>query len=191
MSTTSLFVELIVIGASVFIWLLLFAGAFIGFDLSQLDNTLLISSAIPTLAVIYVLGIISDRLADNLFDKYWGESLKAEYFEDTGEYYNARRNILINSPALSDLLEYGRSRLRICRGWALNTLLICLALNIFLWRRSELFAQPVEIAILGSLACILLSVGAWFSWRNLTRVEYRKIRDQSRYLSDQLGRGGQ
>ena len=186
MNTTNLFVELIVIGAGVFIWVVLLVFSFVGFNLESIDNTLLLGSAIPVMALIYVSGIISDRFADNIFGKLWGDALRTRYFNSNGDYYNARRNILTNSESLSELLEYGRSRLRICRGWSINALLIGLALNLFIWRQGETLPQAFEISLIGTCVCLALSIGSWYSWRNLTEVEYRKIKDQSEYLSRTL-----
>ena len=184
MSTTNLFVELVVIGVGVFIWLALLVFSFVGVSLEQISNTWLIGSAIPTLAFIYVLGIIWDRFVDNIFDRLWGDSLRREYFDHIEEYYNARRNILVNSEPLSDLLEYGRSRLRICRGWSVNALLIGICLNVYLWLHGDSFLQATRISLIGSVACVALAIGSWFAWQNLTKVEYRKIKDQSKFVAN-------
>ena len=184
MSTTNLFVELVVIGVGVFIWVVLFVFSVIGMDWIRISDTLLISSAIPALAFIYVLGIVWDRFIDYLFDRFWGESLRQEHFENRGQYYGARRSILINSAALSDLLEYGRSRMRICRGWSVNALMIGLSFNLYLWRQHGEHTATTGISLLGSIGCIILAIGCWYAWRNLTKVEYRKIRDQAKYLSE-------
>ena len=187
MNTTSLFVELIVIGAGVFVGIVLLLFAFVGVDLDQVDNSLLVGSAIPALAFIYVLCIICDRIADNLFDRFCRQALKQAYFQSDSEYYLARRNIILNSAPLAELLEYGRSRLRICRGWTINALLIGCALNLFAWRQGEAVPRAMEFSIAGSLVCLGVAIGSWYAWRNLAAVEYRKIRDQSRFLSSENG----
>lgn len=184
MNTTNLFVELVVIGVGVIVWLALFVFSFVGLSLTELNSTLLISSALPVLAFIYVLGIIWDRFIDYVFDRFWGDSLQNEHFKDRNEYYNARRNILINSEPLSDLLEYGRSRMRICRGWSANAIMIGINLNLYLWLQHSDYSHVTNISIIGSLLSLVLAVASYFAWRNLTRVEYRKIKDQSKYISD-------
>jgi hypothetical protein len=183
MNTTNLFVELVVIGVGVFIWLALLVFAFFGVSWMQVNNSLLISSALPALAFIYVLGIVWDRFCDTVFDRFWGKAIRDQSFDNVGEYYNDRRNIMLNSQPLSDLLEYGRSRLRICRGWAINAIMTGLCFNLFVWRQLGEHARALELAFFGGLGCALLAIGCWLAWRNLTRVEYRKIKDQSVYLS--------
>ena len=60
MSTTSLFVELIVVGVGAAIWLTLLTLALFGYGWVQVpaDKALSIPAAIPILAVVYVLGIV-------------------------------------------------------------------------------------------------------------------------------------
>lgn len=184
MSTTSLFVELIVIGSGVFLWLAILALALFGADAIPISQTALIASAIPALSLIYVLGTVWDRLADWLFGRWWGDGIRSSEFDDIGEYYDARRSILTRSPALSELLEYGRSRLRICRGWALNAPLIGISLECLLLTNPDIVARPLLAGVAAAVLSIALTSGCWFAWSSLTRAEYRKVREQARYLQD-------
>ncbi len=181
MNTTNLFVELVVIGTGVFLWSLLLAGSALGFTWLPLADAVMVAAALPTLAVIYVMGIVWDRVSDALFERLWTDDLRASFFLDRTAYYIARRVILTRSEPLSELLEYGRSRLRICRGWSLNALMIAVCLNLYLFRHNDPAAISTT-AITGTLACLALSGGCWFAWYSLARTEYRKIRDQADYL---------
>lgn len=183
MNTTNLFVELVVIGVGVFVWLILLVITVLGYEwLFTAKDTLLIGSALPVLALIYVLGIIWDRIADTIFHVIWADDLRESYFTDLGNYYNSRRVIITKSQPLSDLLEYGRSRLRICRGWSLNALMIGVSLNILLWSRFSDHENILILSLTGSFLSLILAVGSWFAWRSLSTVEYRKIKEQSEYL---------
>ena len=184
MNTTSLFVELVVIGVGVMIWVLLLAIAFGGVPAAAFDQGLLLAAAIPVLALIYVFGIVWDRFADAIFNRLWGIGLRAHYYAEIGEYYSDRRVLLIEAPALAELLEYGRSRLRICRGWSLNALFISVSLWVLLAVQSEQSESTRALLLVASLAGLLLAAGCWLAWRNLTLTEYRKIRDQARYLDE-------
>ena len=182
MGTTNLFVELVVIGVGVLIWLALLVFATLGFPPPVLGDTLLIASAIPMLATIYVAGIIWDRIADRVFERIWVDRWRSRFFPNKLEYFNARRIILTQSERLSDLLEYSRSRMRICRAWTLNSIMIGISLNIFLFRNyvaSDNFGILVLLATSVSLA---FSIGAWFAWAGLVKTAYRKIKEQSAYL---------
>ena len=183
MNTTNLFVELIVIRVGTAAWLFLLVLSVFGYGWVQADQLLSPFSAIPILAVVYVLGIITDRVADTVFERFWINDLRDRYFADKGDYYNARRLILTQSENLSDLLEYGRSRLRICRGWAVNAILILVSLNPFLWLRFEDSHLGLSISIFASLLLVLFAVAAWFSWYKLTSSEYRKVKEQAKFLA--------
>ena len=186
MSTTSLFVELIVIGSGVFLWLLILALAGFGISDISLNQTILIASAIPTLSLIYVLGTVWDRLADSLFGWVWADGLRSSEFRDIAEYYDSRRAILTRSPELSELLEYGRSRLRICRGWSLNALLIGLSLVLLLLSQPGLVQNTFFACVFVVSASAALTLGCWFAWNSLAKAEYRKVREQAQYIRARL-----
>lgn len=182
MNTTNLFVELVVIGAGVSLWLLLLTGGVFGYGWVSLDQALLVASAIPALALTYVFGIVWDRISDALFERWWADDLRATFFPDRAAYYEARRLILTKSPPLSELLEYGRSRLRICRGWTLNAVMIALSLNLLLWLNYRDAAAVGPVSLAGTIASLALAGGSWFAWRSLAQAEYRKIKEQSVHL---------
>ena len=184
MNTTSIFVELIVIGIGAAAWIITLILGFAGLSLGDIVGTFKTETAIPLLAVVYVLGIIIDRLADTSFDKIWGNSLRDKKFDTVGEYYNARRNILINSERLSELLEYGRSRLRICRGWCFNAAAMAISFNIYLLLAPETSFNKIAAGLTGTLLCAFLALGTWYAWKKLTQAEYRKVKEQSKYLDE-------
>jgi hypothetical protein len=187
MNTTNLFVELVVIGTGVSLWVLMLAGSAFGYAWIPADSPWMAVFALPALAVTYVLGIVWDRIADLLFERVWAERLLAAHFQSRDDYYNARRLILLKAPPLSELLEYGRSRLRICRGWTLNSAMLGISLNLLLWTRYPDGQDAWALSLLGTMAATTLAIGAWFAWRNLSAAEYRKIRDQSVYLLAEQG----
>lgn len=184
MSTTSLFVELIVIGAGASAWLLFLTLSIFGFRWIPLAEVLSFPVLIVLLPLVYVLGIITDRIADKSFDRLWADRLVEEWFGTRGEYYNARRLILTKSEHLSELLEYGRSRLRICRGWAFNSLIAAVFLNLFIWTRlsSEVWAPTLSLFL--TLAILALALACWYGWWSLSISEYRKIKEQSTLLTE-------
>lgn len=183
MNTTNLFVELIVIGVGAVIWLLLFVFSIFGYGWVPVDDLQSAIAAVPLIAVIYVLGIVSDRLADTVFEWIWMDDLRDPFFPNRKKYYNARRTILIHSERLSDLLEYGRSRMRICRGWAFNSVIIAISLNTFVWTKFGDQQLACPVSIYGSIFLLFLGWGAWFAWRRLAQNEYRKIKEQAEFIA--------
>ncbi len=182
MSTTNLFVELIVIGVGATAWVVLLVLALIGVDKGVLEQILQPAVALPVLAFVYVLGIVMDRLSDMLLEKLWGEGFLSASFKSRAEYYRDRRLILTHSERLSDLLEYGRSRMRICRGWAVNWFLIALALDVLLIARFPEKSWSLYLGFSGTAVLLLLSFATWISWRRLVLNEYRKIREQADFI---------
>lgn len=177
MSTTNLFVELIVIGVGAFLWVVLLLVSILGYDKTATELALTPGGLIFMLSVIYVLGIITDRLADGLFDILWGRKIRERNIGSLANYYDARRRMSENSRHLADLLEYGRSRLRICRGWAFNSALTVLALNVFLIVAGETVANRTRTDLVGTIGLVLLTVGAWYSWKRIAESEYRRVKE--------------
>ena len=182
MNTTNLFVELIVIGVGAVIWVLLLALSVIGYPGFSLDLDFWPIFLMPFLAITYLLGIITDRVADSLIEYIWNDDLRDSYFENREQYYNARRIIFLKSEKMTDLLEYGRSRLRICRGWVFNGLAIAGSLLVF---KHNWATDVSDIVYFGCVLSLSLSVFSFYSWRMLTKVEYKKIREQSAFLLNQ------
>jgi hypothetical protein len=197
MNTTSLFVELIVIGMGAVTWVALLVFSFFGYTWAPIEKLFSIAFFVPTISFIYVLGIITDRVADTWFEKFWSSTLRNKWFTTINEYYRSRRQIYTGSERLGDLLEYGRSRMRICRGWAFNSALILVSFNLFMAIGSPYFANKTLVWVVGSLAMALLAYGAFFSWFNLSVAEYRKVKQHADFVSQRPaahrhrgGRGG-
>lgn len=182
MNTTALFVEILVIGAGAVMWITLLLLSFFGYSWASLDKLFSIPALLPAVAIVYVLGIITDRVSDILFDKFLLESVRAKYYRDTKQYFDDRRTILVTSEHLTRLLEYGRSRLRIVRGWTVNFLLLLISLNIFTWTQVPDPQLRVKISLFSSPLLLVLAVLSWHSWRSFTETDYRKVKDQSEFL---------
>ena len=189
MSTTSLFVELVVIGIGAAIWVALLTLALFGYQWIPADKAFSIPTAIPVLAVVYVLGIVSDRMIDILFDRFWGTNLRLKHFPDTQKYHEARRTVLTSSDAMSEIIEYSRSRLRICRGWAVHSFLIAIALVVFALTRIANQQVAIGVSVYGGVAFSLLGASSWCAWRYLNTTQYLKISEQASFLV-RNGRGG-
>ena len=167
MSTTDLFVELIIIGMGAAIWLLLLLFSAFGYDWVPLEKVFSLAALIPFLSVVYVLGIVIDRISDTIFGKIWAVSLLKKVYRQGEKYLDDRRLIYIHPGRLGNLLEYGRSRLRICRGWTLNAVLILVSMNIFIWSSVVDTTLQIRLSIFGSLLLGLFAYGNWFSWYQL------------------------
>jgi hypothetical protein len=171
LSYTPLFVELFVIGVGTAIWLSLTAAAIFQYEFggkALVDSKLLVALV---LATIYVLGIVTDRLARDLFmstiealakykvvtDERF-EQLKAHLpqLTRTNLTMELEKFVRANSLPLAEKIDYNRSRLRICRSWILHFILIGLAFLAWnlrvrvvdVWKTVSLLAIDVVLAML-------------------------------------------
>lgn len=179
MKTTNLFVELVVVGTGAALFLVLLLFTFFGDQpwlyqgISKSDD---VASIIPVLSLIYVLGIIVDKVAYRLFknsedhlrrNKFRVESTEPDKLKG---YYDARHQLFTspNTTAAIEAFEFGRSKIRICRGWTVNSVLIILALICFM-----IFRRGWDSRIfVGIVAFALLAWGARWSWGVATAVEF-------------------
>lgn len=182
MNTTDLFVEILVIGVGAFTWLAMLMLSAFGYSDVLPSQIFSIPALLPVIALVYVLGILTDRIADILFEKLFINSIRKKYYANTKQHFEDRRTILVYSERLSELLEYGRSKLRIVRGWALNFLLILVSLNIFI--ATQVLEQQfrMNLLVFGNATLILLTILCWYSWRSFVETEYRKVKEQAEFL---------
>jgi hypothetical protein len=177
MSTTQLFAELLVSGTGVVIWLAFLLAW--GFQISfrELTSDASIFTLAPIVAIAYVFGIILDRMGYSIFrgserrfrNRVVG-SQESPHIKDKELY------VLTNSKELGLQINYNRSRLRICRSWIINFILI--AISSALWgyssNPSTAFYLPVAIFLLG--------LATFFVWSRLVVDHYRNIQTSYNYL---------
>lgn len=118
MATTSLYVELIIIGLETMMWITSFSVYFTDiqyiFVIEKIIETL--PASVFLLGVMYILGLIFDRIADLIFQKtenqirvksglkaqssilVWTESKQEEYFKFTRSKIRILRSSAINIP---------------------------------------------------------------------------------------------
>jgi hypothetical protein len=184
MSTTSLFVELVVIGSGTMAWILLLVVGCLGLDPVRFHGSLSPAILVVLLPVVYLLGILSDRFADSLLSP-WDKALRGQVFDSRDEYFEDHRTLRTGSPVLAELLDYGRSRMRICRGWVLNSAFLALAWPFCIVR----VLRSWQLGLAGSASALLLFVLCLVVWRDLTLTEYRKVRRQAEYVRSNSGTG--
>jgi hypothetical protein len=196
LSTTDLFVELVVIGTGPVVWLAVLILSVLGYNWIPYDETIALLALLPLLSVAYVLGIVVDRLADSLFG-VWDKPLRRSAFPDNAEYRSARTYIYIHATeTIIGLFEYGRSRLRISRAWSLNWALLAIGAPILVWTRFRWlpFGTRVAVSIGCFVVCGLGAITTWFVWRKLAVSDYKRLAEtyallrEERQDGEELGR---
>jgi hypothetical protein len=178
METTELFVELIVIGYGTLFWLLFLITSFLGYSWINFDKIPSVIAIVPSLVLAYVLGILVDRLADWSF-RTWDRKIRMVQLTEKSniceDYQRVRTIVFDSSESLRDWFYYGRSRVRICRGWAINFIFILVTANLFTSMQLSLIELKFKIyVILNSIISMFLLISV-FSWHRLTSSEYERL----------------
>jgi hypothetical protein len=84
MSTTNLFVELVVIGVAAVAWTCLLILTGFGHEWVPVDKLFSASTIVHLLALVYLLGIMSDRFSDTLLGPIWAKGNKQIRGRDLG-----------------------------------------------------------------------------------------------------------
>jgi hypothetical protein len=186
MSTTDLFVELVVIGAGVIIWVSILALTQFGYHWVPWKEISGIVVLLPFLALTYFLGIIFDRLADKSFSN-WNKKIRKQYFLSDAEYHVARTYTYTHAnEKVIDLFEYSKSRMRICRSWSIHSLIILFSVPIFIFVRLPNL-QPnsrTSIVIFSTILFGSCTFASTFSWTSLTSNEYRRLAETYNFLKN-------
>ncbi|NND23337.1 MAG: hypothetical protein HKN86_01455 [Acidimicrobiia bacterium] len=161
MKTTNFFIELLVIGIGAVICLISIFYLIIGDQLlhllQKLDSPLFI---LPMTAIVYVLGIVFDRLFDTIISKK-DKVLRSDYIEDD-EYNVVKSSYYDDSAAVRQVFDYTKSRIRITRSWMFYFFIIFILSIIYAISSSIGYFYLVGVVLL------LLSWLTYFSWKKLT-----------------------
>lgn len=135
MSTTALFVELLVIGLEALAWIALLIGIFFGLDwITSLGVAFEKASVFTTVVVIgvaYLMGIIVDEICDALISP-WANRIRSSVREKGHpEMWDMQSYVFTHSKEATEQLGYVRSRIRITRSSIFNLGLIGILAIVF------------------------------------------------------------
>jgi len=181
MTTTQLFVELLVSGVGAAMWLSLLLAAFFGYVPRDGFPKLEVGALAILTGVAYPLGIVIDRITYTLFGHLFKGTTSATG-QDKGppRVQAMERYILTTSEALASQIQYNRSRYRVCRAWALNLALAVPAFVIWNVRVQAISAGTcLAVALLG---CFVCGVTVWAA-RALFHDHQNNLRESFEFLS--------
>ena len=189
MNTTSIFVELVIIGLHTFIWMGLLVLTFIGYQNLDLEKVFTLNLALPILAITYILGILVDRVSD-MARTAQDMRLRSRYdFQRLPGFNSMRFYILSKSSNIYQQLEYTRSRLRIARASILNFAFTAIAAALFVWfqlGKTLAVEHRVMTCIAAMLAGALLTWISYEAWAALSNTYtagtirgYQVLRDEA------------
>jgi len=182
MGTTLLFVELLVTGLQSSVWIfLVFVMLFGGDWLNLIDFEKL--SAWTTLLTFFVLsfsyalGIMMDRVADFVFNK-WNKRIGKKVIPNANRSFSVMRFELgEDNESLNNQFEYTRSRMRIARASSINFALIATFSLVNIITYLDLATNLKTRAIITTIIVgIILTSLAIYTWRELTTTYYELIK---------------
>ena len=183
MGTTSLYVELVIIGLEAMMWIIAFSIYLTDIKYISLIEKLLekLPVSIFILGVLYILGLIIDRVADGLFDKVENK-LRAS------SGLVAASSILIwKESGQEEYFKFTRSKVRILRASSINMplFMISMALNVFQYYgwRTSLFAFFIILGGILSGATLwgyVLTVRNYYNKATVLEIELNRREDARR-----------
>lgn len=192
MNTSLVFAELIIIGLEGGIWLLLlFTGAYGAKALSDIlslfrDWQILVTAVL--LVLIYVFGVIIDRMADWAF-RSREHKLDDEIVGNMPVTISVMRYSLgTQNDFLNQQLEYTRTRIRIVRASTINFLLIAVGLSFFFLNQLPASAMRLQYVAITLLAGGALSYGSYRTWRSLKRAHLTLAKEMYDHQSGLSGK---
>jgi len=172
MSTTTVFVELLIIGLESLVWLALLISSLFGLDwVPTIVSTFEKADVFATIAVIglaYIVGIVVDEICDSLIEP-WAKRIRDSVQNDTKlKMWDIQAYVFSHSEVATSQLGYMRSRLRILRSSIFNIILVVVFALVFLWTRAAV-AVDLKAGLTWFISAAgLLSVGcALFVYRRV------------------------
>lgn len=179
MRTTTLIVELLIIGLLALVWITLFVGLIFGQSWFGMIETVYQkynwAVTVGIIALAYVVGVITEEICESLINllvklicnKYSEENIYKKLIDkDIPKHWNIQGKIFAKSEKTVELLEYIRGRLRIARSSIFNLFLITLSSFLYLmirvepnthWRSNAM----ISVAAIGGIA-VIISVIVYF-----------------------------
>lgn len=174
MNTTSLLIELLISGLAFFITLVPIVAY--GFNLKLQEVILKFSELLLPyqLLLIYALGIIWNRLCDEIFWVYEKKIIEKR-FKDKENFTAAKIKVLMkeNSPMI-DYLGKIRSLLRITRITSVFTLIVLVEFPfLFHFGLLQLPTKQIFILVIVTLFLLFLSIYTWYRFqRSFVKVVF-------------------
>lgn len=177
MSTTALFIELLITGLQTFSWLALLLFCVFGIDWidpGRLKGYEAIM-AVLLLPIVYPLGILTDYVADEVLRR-WEIKTRLQFLKESNQSA-VKLLIDMKDPSLANHLGYIRSKIRISRSSTLNFALLTLfSVVLTLVRFREIPGFPFwRVLFLEIILGSSLTVLAFIAWRRFNRSFFRWV----------------
>lgn len=171
MSTTSLFIEIVIIGYMGCAWLAVIFGITFGLPNTRLLLDVMAKAQIPITVILtafaYFFGILIDRLADSVLDG-WDERIRKKIQSGNEPPVTTMQSILfVKSPESVQRFNYQQNRLRVVRAAILNLGILLLVSLIYVFIRVP--SNQIGVSLLSLLIVIGgLWLASFFAYNRIT-----------------------
>ncbi|MCP5463082.1 MAG: hypothetical protein H7A34_07975 [bacterium] len=183
MNGAALFVELLVGGVQVVVWVAVLALASVSPDrLMSVLTSHSIENSIVLMSAAYTLGVVFDRVWDALLSPV-DKRIRSAFFADPEQAHRIRILLFSGDAVRVQFVEYIRSRIRITRYTVCNALITAVCSGIvFFIRHSEPWRDWFLYAVLFS---VVFSACAFYAHCVLISTYYKTLKrfDAHRTLS--------
>jgi hypothetical protein len=189
MSTTAIFVEVLIIGIQAAIWVTLLILSMFGYHwATTLKLNLQGWESLATIGVLsfcYTLGVIVDRLADAFYIILNPKTflLRNKWINRNADraHDSVRIAVLCSDKSLTNFLEYLRSRLRIARATVFNIVLTMITTLLFISTQCDTIGceSRLSLGVTTLFIGIMLSIITFFTTAML-QVTYENRLKQAR-----------
>lgn len=173
MATTAIVAETLIIGLETLVWLSLLVIALVDifwFKRSGYKDWLqpahvggwVVLASTLAVAAAYVAGVLVDRLADSV-QTGLGNRWRGRAVDKPARIAKMRLATMRDGGDVAKFLEYQRSRFRIARATAVNSLFAVAAVPFFLWDSNV----DVSAVIVVAAALLLVAVGSQMAFRRI------------------------
>lgn len=165
METTALYVEYIVIGMETLSWIVMSIFIIVGDSFKEVIKYCVsnILSSIVVIIVCYVLGLVTDRIADKLFEK------RRKNIKDNFEFQAQTSIAIWEDYSNSSYANFTLSRIRILRSTTINSIFIGIPGTFLSYKYFN-----IGLSIFTIIISILVFFGANSAHKNLLDNYYRK-----------------
>lgn len=184
MSTTALFVEILVAGIQALVWLAMLASArwdikpALEFLKAYKEYAALVATLV--LALAYVIGIFIDRMADG-FCRWFRYSSDQRLPESVGKI---RLRIMKESEGMAKFLDYQRSKLRIARATVFNLFMMIVATSIWMLRDWSASPGRMMLMIGGVITVFGIAIAVM---RSIDKAQMDRLIDAYRIVTEKSG----
>jgi 8-oxo-dGTP pyrophosphatase MutT (NUDIX family) len=191
MGTTAIFAEILIAGLEALAWLFLLVIAVV--DLiwfqrsgyrdwlqpSDLGGWQVLGTTVA-IASAYVAGILVDRFADSTETMLWN-ARPGRAIDKPARIAKMRLVIMREGGDLAKFLEYQRSRFRIARATAVNSLFAAVAVPLFLWTDTHVGAAA---SVATGAALLVVTFSSQRAFRRIEVAYLTRLSDAYRLLRD-------